>query len=178
VELMIVVALVGVLSSVAIPSFLDYQARSRRAEAFSNLKAIAAVQTTYQATNGTYFDSGLPWPDFTAIPEGRLGTHKMTWDANSAAAYAPFGWKPEGRVYYSYQCNVCCLDGLCFTASAYGDVDGDGFPMAVMYVHPKLEDPVIECPSGLGGDLNFGTPVGPGGKIFDEPANYGRPNDF
>ena len=170
VELMIVVAIIGVLTSVAIPSFMDYQARSRRSEAFANLSAVARVQKTYQATNGEYYDSGpLPWPDYTTVtPTGLLGTYKMKWDADSETAWGPLGWAPEGEVYYSYQSNVCCADGMCFTASAYGDVDGDGFPSAVMYVEPKAgASGTVECPAGLFG---FGTPVGPTGKIFREVA--------
>jgi type II secretory pathway pseudopilin PulG len=131
VELMMVVALIGVLSAIAIPSFMNYQARSRRSEAFVNLAAVARVQKTYQATKGEYFDTGgLPWPDYTAAPYGALGTHKMDWDAASEAAWGGLGWAPEGDVYYSYQSNVCCNDGLCFTASAYGDVDADGLGSA------------------------------------------------
>lgn len=168
VELMIVVAIIGVITSVAIPNFMNYQARSRRSEAYANLAAVARVQKTYQATNGEYFDSGNSWPDFTAPEYGTLGTHKMEWDAASEAAWGELGWRPEGDVYYSYQSNVCCADGLCFTASAYGDVDNDGFPSAVMYVEPKSAGgATIECPAGLFG---FGTPIGPGGKIFREVA--------
>jgi prepilin-type N-terminal cleavage/methylation domain-containing protein len=173
VELMMVVALIGVLSAIAIPSFMDYQARSRRSEAFANLAAIARVQKTYEATKGEYFDTGgLPWPDYTAPPYGKLGAHKMDWDAASETAWGGLGWTPEGDVYYSYQSNVCCADGLCFTASAYGDVDADGLGSAVMYVQPKSEEDgsTTECPSGLPAPLNFGTPTGPGGKIFSEVA--------
>jgi len=173
VELMVVVALIGVLTSVAIPTFMDYQARSRRSEAFTNLAAIARVQKTYSATKGEFFDSGLPWPDYTAPPYGELGTHTMVWDAASEAAWGELGWAPEGQVYYSYQSNVCCADGLCFTASAYGDVDADGFPSAVMYVDPKLASDgsvVAECSSGMPAPLNFGTPIGAGGKIYSEVA--------
>jgi prepilin-type N-terminal cleavage/methylation domain-containing protein len=177
VELMIVVALIGVLTSVAIPSFLNYQARSRRSEAFVNLSAVARVQKTYHATKGEFFDSGpLPWPDYTAPPYGQLGAHKMDWDAASEAAWGGLGWAPEGDVFYSYQSNVCCADGMCFTASAYGDVDANGFPSAVMYVEPKRADgTTTECPAGLFG---FGTPIGPGGKIFSEVAVQRSADEF
>ena len=174
VELMIVVAIIGVITAVAIPSFMNYQARSRRSEAFVNLSAVARVQKTYQATHGEYYDSGvLPWPNYVAY--GGLGTHKMDWDAASEAAFGPLGWAPEGQVYYSYQCNVCCADGLCFTASAYGDVDNDGFPSAVMYVEPEAG---TECPSGLPAPLNFGTPTGPGGRILREVAVQNSTDEF
>ena len=173
VELMIVVALIGVLSTVAIPSFMNYQARSRRSEAFANLSAIGRVQKTFLATKGEFFDSNLPWPDYTAPEYGGLGAHKMTWDAASEAGWAGLGWKPEGAVWYSYQSNMCCADGMCFTASAYGDVDDDGFPSAVMYVQPKQDSGgniLTECPSGMPAPLNFGTPIGPGGKIYSQVA--------
>ncbi|MFP8876425.1 MAG: prepilin-type N-terminal cleavage/methylation domain-containing protein, partial [Myxococcota bacterium] len=47
IELMITVALVGVLSALAIPNFRSYQAKARRIEAFSNLSALARAQKTY-----------------------------------------------------------------------------------------------------------------------------------
>jgi type IV pilus assembly protein PilA len=40
IELMIVVAIIGVLAAVAIPNFVRFQARARQAEATSNLKAL------------------------------------------------------------------------------------------------------------------------------------------
>ena len=174
VELMMVVALVGVLTAVAIPNFMAYQARSRRSEAFTNLAAIGQIQKTYYATKSEFFDSALPWPDYT-LPEygSGLGAHKMRWDADSEAGWGELGWRPDGAVRYSYQSNVCCADGMCFTASAYGDVDDDGFPSAVMYVQPQVDgtgNVVTECASGMPAPLNFGTPVGPTGKIFNQVA--------
>ena len=89
VELMIVVALIGVLTAVAIPNFMAYQARSRRSEAFANLSAIGRVQKTYFATKGEYFTTaGLPWPDYNDPQYGGLGAHKREWDAASEAAGA------------------------------------------------------------------------------------------
>jgi prepilin-type N-terminal cleavage/methylation domain-containing protein len=183
VELMIVVALIGVLSAVAIPAFLTYQARSRRAESYTNLAAIADAQKSLQATTGQFFDSGVSWPDPASTPEGSLGIHTMDWDAASEAAYADLGWAPEGQVYYSYMTNVCCATGLCFTATAFGDVDGNGVPAAVMYVEPQYNSAGgivagTECPSGLGGAFDFGTPTGPNGKIYRQVATHGTLDEF
>lgn len=177
VELMIVVAIVAVLATAAIPIFLNHQARSRQIEAKTNLKAIGETQATYLASQGVYYDSGGPFPDWeTATPDGDLGTFKMLWDAESETAWGGLGWKPEGRVFYGYESSVCCDDGLCFTAAAYGDVDADGHPSAMMYVQPKAEDGgYIECPSAM---MGYGTPTGPGGKFYQEPKIHPEADDF
>lgn len=175
VELMIVVALIGVLAAIAVPSFLSYQARSRRAEAYANLSAVARSQKSFFATRGIFHDSGLPYPDDT--PYGGLGSHKMTWDAASENAFADLGWAPEGDVYYSYHSNTTqnCSCSLCFTATAYGDVDADGDPSAVMYVEPAREpngDIAGVCRSGMGGLFDFGPPtrLGTTSPVYNEIA--------
>ena len=43
IELMIVVAIVGILAAIAIPNFLNYQAKSQQAEAKANLGAIFTI---------------------------------------------------------------------------------------------------------------------------------------
>ncbi|XXF76634.1 prepilin-type N-terminal cleavage/methylation domain-containing protein [Myxococcaceae bacterium GXIMD 01537] len=48
IELMIVVAIIGILAAVAIPNFLRFQARARQAEASSNLKTLFTGLRTYQ----------------------------------------------------------------------------------------------------------------------------------
>jgi Tfp pilus assembly protein PilE len=159
IELLIVVAIIGLLSAIAVPNFISYQARSRRSEAYANLAAVARLQTSYHAERGEFFEAGA-WPDYVA--HGGLSTEKMQWDALSEAAYAELGWRPEGRVFYSYESNTGatpCTCTQCFTATAAGDVDADGQPSAVMYVHPETDtDGTVtgECPSGLFG---FGTPI-------------------
>lgn len=175
VELMIVVALIGVLSAVAIPSFLSYQARSRRTEAYVNLAAVARTQKTYQATKGVFHDSGLPYPDPDTY--GGLGSDTMPWDAASEAAFGDLGWAPEGRVRYAYHTNTTnnCSCTLCFTATAYGDVDSDSFPSAVMYVEPQRDaDGTVTgvCRSGMPNEFDFGTPtrLGVGDDVYNEVA--------
>jgi prepilin-type N-terminal cleavage/methylation domain-containing protein len=48
IELMIVVAIIGILASIAIPSFLRMQARARQAEVSTNLKSIFTSLRTLQ----------------------------------------------------------------------------------------------------------------------------------
>lgn len=169
-ELMIAVLFIGLLSAIAVPSFQSYQARSRRSEAFANLQGLARSQIAFYAEKDVYYGTFLPWPDFTSQNAGVLSTVKMTWDAASSAAFAGIGWAPEGRVYYAYEVNAsCCVD--CFTASAFGDVDGNGAASAVMYVHPQGDGTVCPSIQTFGGSP-FGTPtrMGSGSLVYDEVA--------
>jgi len=180
VEVLIVVALIGVLSTVAVPGYLSYQARSRRAEAFMNLQAVARSQVSYFAAKGFYHGTGLSYPDPT--PYGGLGANKMTWDAASNTAFAELGWQPEGRVLYSYETNTPSVAGSgctcneCFTATAFGDVDGNGLVSALMYSHPQdIGGVLLECPSRTF-PLWAPTRLGTTHSIYDEVA-INRSND-
>ena len=52
IELMIVVAIIAFLSMVAVPSFMRFLAKSKRAEAYVNLHSIYAAQKAFWAENG------------------------------------------------------------------------------------------------------------------------------
>lgn len=54
VELMIVVAIVGILSAIAIPSYQDSVRKSRRADATTKLTEIANLQLEYFIENRSY----------------------------------------------------------------------------------------------------------------------------
>ncbi len=47
IELMIVVAIIGILAAIAIPNFLAYQARAKQSEAKTNLGGIYTSETGY-----------------------------------------------------------------------------------------------------------------------------------
>jgi type IV pilus assembly protein PilA len=54
IELMIVVAIIGILAAIAIPNFMKFQARARQSEAKANLKAFFTAAKGYFAEYGAY----------------------------------------------------------------------------------------------------------------------------
>ena len=74
IELMIVVAIIGILAAIAIPNFLKFQARAKQSEPKGNLKAISTSEQSYASAN-----------------EG-------AFTADNAA----LGWAPERGNRYSY----------------------------------------------------------------------------
>lgn len=55
IELMIVVAIIGILAAIAIPNFVKFQCRSKQSEAKGNLKAIYVAQEAYRGEYDTYW---------------------------------------------------------------------------------------------------------------------------
>jgi type IV pilus assembly protein PilA len=125
-ELMIAVSIVGILSAIAIPQLLNYQLRSRSAEAKTNLGAIRVLETAHFSENDFYVS--VP-PEPPVVP----GSQPAAFD--EAAGFADLGFRPEGRVYFSYGVNVTG-DGVGFSADAGGDLDADGFVQFWGYAKP------------------------------------------
>lgn len=167
VELMIVVAIIGVLASVAIPSFINYQLTSKRAEAFANLSSLAKAQKAYYAEFNV-FASVAP------EPSGALATPPTTIKRDSSSidtAFATVGWAPEGEVFFDYDTltdttggALCTCAGPCFTAAAYGDLDGDTLLSVLLVAHPDIVGGF--CSTTLAG--NQTPPINSGGRVFDE----------
>src|SRR5207249_10798340 len=54
IELMIVVAIIGILAAIAIPLYANVQARARVAKAQADLRTLASAVSMYQAHTGTF----------------------------------------------------------------------------------------------------------------------------
>jgi type IV pilus assembly protein PilA len=72
IELMIVVAIIGILAAIAIPNFLKFQAKSKQSEAKSNLSAIFTGQTAYFGEYNNY-------SNFTSINWSPSGTPRYRY---------------------------------------------------------------------------------------------------
>lgn len=166
IELIITVAIVGVLSATAIGLFRVQQLRAKRTEAMTNLEAVAKMERGYFGENGLY-------PAAIPAPAGAPGI-KQNWDALALASFGPLGFKAEGSVFFVYDVNsangVCpCPSGGCFTVSAYGDSDRDGAIAVVAYFHP--DDAGVACPVQVFPAI--GPPIDPvdGLPIVDQPVD-------
>jgi prepilin-type N-terminal cleavage/methylation domain-containing protein len=140
IELMIAVALIGILSATAIASFQLYQLRSKRSEAFANLAALRKTQLAYFHEAGGF----IPAPSSPGMA-GYPSRDKQNWPAGGGgfspipgAGFDLLGWEPEGPTFFDYDSNAVNNgpNGPCFTAAAYGDTDGDGFLSVFLYVQP------------------------------------------
>lgn len=54
IELMIVVAIIGILAAIAIPNFLNYQCKAKQSEAKQSLGTIAKTQEAWLSENDQY----------------------------------------------------------------------------------------------------------------------------
>jgi type IV pilus assembly protein PilA len=57
IELMVVVAIVGVLAAIAIPNFVKFQSRSKQGEAKANLKSLFTAQRSYFQEKDRYVET-------------------------------------------------------------------------------------------------------------------------
>ena len=116
IELMIVVAIIGILAAIAIPNFLQYQLKSRQSEAKTNLQAIKTSEVSFQAERGCYVGMTA---EGVAAPAAGVKTAPFTWGAglppspaatNWCAAvggvftgwFNDIGFRPTGNVNYRY----------------------------------------------------------------------------
>ncbi len=125
VELMIVVAIIGILAAIAIPNFLNFRLKAKTSEAKSNLGAIRSTEVAYFAEYNVYISGQSYTPDHTAMPVGKTAADKKQW--NGDTRFSIIGFAPEGQVYYDYQLEPVAnpVDGATFTARAHGDLDND-----------------------------------------------------
>ena len=170
IELMIVVAIIGILAAVAIPSFINYQLSSKRTEAYANLSALAKAQKAYFAEFND-FAGANPAPS-TVLNVNPTNVKRS--NISVGPAFAAVGWVPDGDVFFDYDTAtaadpgnaICTCVEACFTATAYGDLDGDTFFSAIMYAHPDAAGNY--CESRV---LNLSPPLDGGGvRQFDGVA--------
>jgi prepilin-type N-terminal cleavage/methylation domain-containing protein len=118
VELMIVVAIIGILASIAIPNFVDMQYRAKRAEVPSNVDGIKTAQLAYDASYDSYIDAGSS----SQYPDSTPGKAQRAW--TTGTPFDTLGWSPDGNVRGSYM--TYTGGPTSFKVLGYSDVDGDG----------------------------------------------------
>ena len=96
IELMIVVAIIGILAAIAIPNFLQYQMKSRQSEAKTNLQAIKTSEVAFQAERGCYVGTT---GEGVATPVGGTKATPFTWGIGLPATVPAIGWCVAGGTF-------------------------------------------------------------------------------
>jgi len=111
IELMIVVAIIGILASIAIPNFLKFTSKAKQAEAKNNLSAIFTSKVSYFAERDSYGAT------FSAIG----------WSAEGTSRYEYFlaSGETTGTVSGITMPSGVAVDTNSFTAGAAGNIDGE-----------------------------------------------------
>jgi type IV pilus assembly protein PilE len=123
IELLIVIAIIGILAAIAIPGYIGQQTRAARAEAFANLESLRVFEEQLFAETGAYAAS--------------TGTCAKDNAGNVAAIQGVIpGFQPGTGMNFSYcivlnQNLAAAAQTPCFAARAYGNsntrVDGENF---------------------------------------------------
>ena len=165
IELMIVVAIIGILAAIAIPNFLRFQLKSKTSEAKVNLAAIRTAEESYLAEFGSYVNAA-------ATPASTPGSTKAAFTGGGLSDFDTLGWAPEGSVFFQYG---VAATGLAYTADAQGDIDGDMTAQVWGYVHTDPSGMDIGMAGTLGcaqvevgGTMNVMNTVGPCGSSFGQ----------
>jgi type IV pilus assembly protein PilA len=134
-ELMIVVAILGILAAVAIPAFMTYIKRSRTSEANVNVEKMFTAAATYYSKDWTQ-GAGATAPvetqclvDSIAQSPANPGPQKVAFAADLNAT--AMGFTIADPVYFGYSavssgagCGITAIDNG-YTFYGVGDLDGD-----------------------------------------------------
>lgn len=171
IELMIVVAILGILAAVAIPAFINYMRRAKTSEATLNIDRIFEGGVSYfdaehvaRGVEGVILrrclplggGSGAPW---TPSGQGPPSDQKYLADDAVAEWEADPVWRAldfamGDNFYYQYQFQVVgtgcpAVTGDLFYAAAQGDLDNDGALSLFERAAQVTESGTIQGSSGV-----------------------------
>ena len=116
IELMIVIAIIGILAAIAIPNFLRFQAKSKQAEAKTNLGALGTTAEAYRTEEGTYGAT------ITQLGWQASGSPRYDYGYNATAINYT---NSKNSVVFDVAAQATAVTATTFVAAAEGDVDGE-----------------------------------------------------
>jgi len=123
IELMIVVAIIGILAAVAIPAFMDYMKKSKKTEASLQLNKISKNNKTYFITAASFVTTdGAVQPGANGGACSATGGKFATVDWSSLAGWKDLDFQIDEPNLFSY---TYTGGTTAATAIAVGDLDCD-----------------------------------------------------
>lgn len=137
VELMVVVAIIALLSLIALPKYWRFHARAKRAEVYLNLSALHTAEKLYWAEHSKYSDKILGPDGIGWQPDGQSNyTYGFAGAPNINHVLGKLG-KDTGALSQAFANNHG------FVAVAIGDIDGDGKP-DVITINENREIKIVQ----------------------------------
>lgn len=182
IELMIVVAILGILAAVAVPAFTKFMYNSKSAEIPSNFDGIIKSEQAYYGSNDQF--RVLEYAPWQCTPSATVGKSKCITtiadfaNVTKSPGFVAIQFAPSGNVYGQYFgfqnaiAGIICPDGTttCTVASGGTTVNAD-------YI-------VVEANTNIDGDANvanWSLPMGiatASGDIFVAPKIAKSGDDF
>jgi prepilin-type N-terminal cleavage/methylation domain-containing protein len=134
IELMIVVAIIGLLATVAIPEFQNFMLRTKKAERDAMITSLMRTVNDYWSANNSL--PGGDTPDLPQNPpEPPDGTPRAF--SKTTGQWIALGWTPDGQLRYRYDVTRPSATELQVTAKA--DLDHNG-QLNIKIVTYRLQD--------------------------------------
>jgi type IV pilus assembly protein PilA len=159
VELMIVVAIIGILAAIAIPNFLRYQLRSKFAELKTNVEAInKSEESLRQSERVACLNAATgQFLAFNQIPAAAPAATRTVWASTDLVRASAIDWVVQGGTYGVYAATTAdppvvvaptlatCVAtaglgalGQALTIAATSDIDGDAVGSLVAAFTPSI----------------------------------------
>lgn len=201
IELMIVVAIIGILAAIAIPNFLTYQLKSRQSEARTNLGGIRSSEASHNGLFGCYIavapavpvpaggntGAAVPVAGTKAIPTPWLPAAATnivapaTWcqaaAPGSVGNFSDLGFAATGNVFFAYAVDtVVPAPGVVTAACVLGPQNlatgaNGGAPSPSSYAATAGAD-LDGVANGAQNFSNFGVSDGQSVTACSSPSTY------
>ncbi len=95
IELMITVAIIGILAAVAIPTYIGYRLKAERSVAWSDLQALRLLEEQYYAENNAYTNNIALLPGFQPDP-GSLYNYSVAFSSGNNQTFIATATRKAG----------------------------------------------------------------------------------